>query len=227
MPRREFDSIVVDRNVEMVMRDGCILRADVWRPNTAGQYPAALQRTPYSKDDSSVSVVFAGLEPATAAAQGWIVVVQDVRGRYRSEGEFQPFLYEGLDGYDTVEWIAGQSWSDGDVFMYGQSYFGATQLHAAARRPPALRAIVPNLTSSLVRDNWTHDGGAFQIGFCVTWAAQSLSPNFVQREHDSEGTLALEHLAGTLEDQLTQNATALSKEVSTVAPWIVKWRDGA
>jgi putative CocE/NonD family hydrolase len=111
------------------MRDGATLMSNVYRPACGGGYPVLLTCLPYGKDLPSGASV---LDPATAAEAGYIVV-QDVRGRYRSEGMFVPFVAEYEDGYDTVEWAAKLPGSDGSVGMYGFSYFGKTQWHAAVR----------------------------------------------------------------------------------------------
>src|SRR5436305_8567046 len=100
--------VVIQRGVETKMRDGVILRADIYRPKVEGRFPVLLQRTPYNKSGEADF----GFE---AAAQGYVVVVQDVRGRYTSEGEWYPFKHESQDGYDTVEWAASLPYSNGKV----------------------------------------------------------------------------------------------------------------
>ena len=103
-------SIIVDTNVAVPMRDGTVLRADVYRPD-GPPVPALLERTPYSKDNL-VGTIFV-LNPMRAAKAGYAVVVQDVRGRFTSDGDFYPFVNEAEDGHDSVEWVATQSWCDG------------------------------------------------------------------------------------------------------------------
>ena len=128
------------------MRDGTILYADVYRPAADGHYPTLLQRTPYNKELSALALL--QLDALRAVSEGYAVVIQDVRGRFRSEGEFGPFHQEINDGFDTVEWCAAEAWSSGDVGMYGGSYVGAVQWLAAIARPPHLKCIVPMITSS-------------------------------------------------------------------------------
>ena len=111
------------------MRDGVVLYADIYRPQNPGKFPVLLERTPYNKDSS---VHFA----IRAAAHGYVVIVQDVRGRYKSAGEWYPFKHESEDGYDTIEWAAALPYSDGKVGMFGGSYVGATQMLAAIAHPP-------------------------------------------------------------------------------------------
>ena len=95
-----------------------------------------------------------------AAARGYVVVVQDVRGRYTSEGEWYTFKYESQDGYDTVEWAAALPYSNGKVGMFGGSYVGATQMLTAIAAPPHLAGILPVVTASNYHENWTYQGGA-------------------------------------------------------------------
>jgi uncharacterized protein len=177
---------VVERHVGVPMRDGTVLAADVWRPEGAGRHPTLLQRSPYGKSPGRISIVDAGLDPLRAVEHGYAVVLQDVRGRHASEGTFDPFRQEGADGVDTVAWVAAQPWSDGAVGMYGGSYFGATQLLAAAASPPALGAIAPAVTASEYYEGWTYQGGAFQLGFVLFWALSALAPAEILRRPSDE-----------------------------------------
>lgn len=150
------------------MRDGVVLRADVYRPDAAGPAPALVLRTPY---DRSVSLIPpSGIEPESAVDAGFALVCQDVRGLYGSHGDFYPFVHEGLDGYDSVEWVAAQPWCDGSVGMVGRSYAATCQWLAASERPPHLKAICPVVTGSDFYRGWVYQGGAFQLGFNLFWA---------------------------------------------------------
>lgn len=125
-------TITVERAVECRMRDGVVLRADVYRPAEAsGVLPVLLQRLPYDKTQAE-SITYA--HPSWYARHGYIVVVQDCRGRGTSQGDWYPFLHEAHDGYDTVEWAAQLPGSVGRVGMYGFSYAGLTQLLPGAPR---------------------------------------------------------------------------------------------
>ena len=118
--------IIVQQNVPAEMRDGATLVADVYRPGgeaSDGEYPVLLTRQPYGKE---LPIVTSYLNATRAAGRGYIVVIQDVRGRFGSEGEWNPSVHEFEDGYDTVEWAATLPGSNGDVGMYGASYFGMT-----------------------------------------------------------------------------------------------------
>ncbi|MDR3725160.1 MAG: CocE/NonD family hydrolase [Terracidiphilus sp.] len=157
-------NIAVERNVAMKTRDGVTLRADVFRPTAEGSYPVLLVRTPYDK----TGFTNFGL---TAAARGYIVVAQDTRGRYGSEGEWYTFKNEPNDGYDTVEWAAALPHSDGRVGMFSGSYVGATQMLAAIASPPHLAGICPIVTASNYHENWTYQGGAFEQWFNQSWTS--------------------------------------------------------
>ena len=136
------------KDVTVPMRDGVILRADVWLPKAEGRFPTLVYRTPYGKQ-------FAAKEWSTfdkAVAHGYAVVIEDVRGRYASDGEFVPYQNEGKDGYDTIEWAAKQAWSDGNMGTFGLSYPGAVQWLAAVEAPPHLKAMVPAMTFSTPRN---------------------------------------------------------------------------
>ncbi len=163
------ESIKIDCNVEIPMRDGVTLRADVYRPDDAKPHSVLLARLPYNKDLSPISLSL--LSPIRAARRGYVVVVQDTRGRFKSDGQFSLFVGEAEDGFDTVAWCAAQPWSDGKVGMYGASYFGATQWLTAMAAPPALQTIIPTITASDYYEGWTYQGGAFQQGFIQFWTA--------------------------------------------------------
>ena len=162
---------VFEKDVEIPMRDGTVLRADLTLPKADGPFPVLLERTPYNKDGGSEVGVGA---PDFFARRGYAVVIQDVRGRFASEGEFYPFRDDGAgvrrDGYDTIEWLAGQPWCDGRVGTIGGSYSGATQYRAALSRPPSLRAMFVRESSSDFQREWVYRDGAFELGFSLYWA---------------------------------------------------------
>ncbi|HEX2664374.1 MAG TPA: CocE/NonD family hydrolase [Candidatus Acidoferrum sp.] len=156
--------VTVERNAAAKMRDGVTLRADIYRPKADGKFPVLLVRTPYDKQ----GIMNFGLR---AAGRGYVVIAQDVRGRFTSEGEWYPFKNESLDGYDTVEWAAALPYSDGKVGMFGGSYVGATQYLAAIAKPPHLAGICPTVTASNYHDGWTYQGGAFEQWFDESWSS--------------------------------------------------------
>ena len=167
-------SVRVDLNVPVPMRDGTVLYADIVRPDASGRYPALVSRTPYGKRpvQPMAAPVF---DPVLAASNGYVVVVQDTRGRNASEGEFYPFRDEFSDGYDTIEWAAAEPWCNGRVGMFGGSYLGWTQWTAAASRPPSLRAIMPNVTWPDPHRDFLLTGGALCLANIAGWAMTSLA----------------------------------------------------
>ncbi|MGA9508454.1 MAG: CocE/NonD family hydrolase [Candidatus Sulfotelmatobacter sp.] len=167
--------IIIQHDVPMKTRDGVTLHADIYRPKSADKFPVILMRTPYDKSVNwAVSPVF------KMVPRGYVVIIQDVRGRYTSEGEWYPFKHEQADGYDAVEWAAALPYSDGKVGMIGASYVGATQMLAAIAQPPHLAAIAPNMTASNYHDGWTYQSGALEQWFDQNWTSQ-LAQNTLER----------------------------------------------
>ncbi len=154
--------VAIEENVEARMRDGVVLRADVYRPEAPGRFPALLKRTPYSKGAPGEIPFFRRL-----ASQGFVVAVQDTRGRYRSEGVSRPHE-EGEDGHDTVEWLSELPYVDGKVGMFGGSYAATTQLTAASLQPKGLIALFPS-ASYASRYDMVFQGGAFYLLDGLRW----------------------------------------------------------
>ncbi|HEX4487004.1 MAG TPA: CocE/NonD family hydrolase [Terriglobales bacterium] len=161
----EHFDVIFERNQAVTMRDGTILRADVYRPKAEGKFPVLITRTPYDKQDERETC-------ALAAERGYVAIAQDVRGRYQSDGEWYPFKYESADGYDTVEWAAALPYSNGKVGMFGSSYVGATQLLTAIAHPPHLAGIFPGETASNYHDGWAYQGGAFEQWMNESWTSR-------------------------------------------------------
>jgi len=176
--------IIIERDVPIRMRDNTVLRADIYRPEDDNCHPAVLCRLPYNKEDPLMHLE--GILPLRALDAGFAIVYQDTRGRFQSDGTFYPFIHEGQDGYDTVEWVASQPWCSGAVGMKGASYFGATQWLSAIQRPPHLKAICPVVTSSEYYQGWTYLGGAFQLGFNLIWTLTGLAPDTAKRLEQDE-----------------------------------------
>ncbi|MBM4188371.1 MAG: CocE/NonD family hydrolase [Gemmatimonadetes bacterium] len=169
-PKFQF---TVDSNLMIPMRDGTRLAADLYRPTGAGdRLPVVLIRTPYNK-----SGVFYVTEPARFfAGQGFLVAAQDLRGKFRSEGEFVVQLDDAEDGYDTIDWIAKQPWSNGRVGTYGCSYMGEVQLLAAKMRHPNHTAMIPQSSTGVMgyaggfHTNWgTYEGGTVGLSPLFGW----------------------------------------------------------
>jgi len=167
--------ILIQHNVAMKTRDGVTLYADIFRPKSSDKFPVILMRTPYDK-----SVNWASMPAFKIVPRGYVFIIQDVRGRYTSEGEWYPFKHEEADGYDAVEWAASLPYSNGKVGMMGGSYVGATQMLAAIGAPPHLAGIAPEITASNYHDNWTYQGGAFEQWFDQNWTTQ-LARNTLDR----------------------------------------------
>ncbi len=155
--------------VSMHTRDGVRLDADIYYPQSNEQFPVLLMRQPYGRAIAS-TVVYA--HPTWYAAQGYIVVIQDVRGRGTSAGNFELFTHEIADGEDTVNWVANLPGSNGMVGMYGFSYQGMTQLYAAIAKPPGLKTICPAMVGYDLYTDWAYEGGAFCLQTNLAWAIQ-------------------------------------------------------
>jgi uncharacterized protein len=175
------------QTLSMETRTGIRLDADVYYPDTAGEYPVLLMRQPYGRAIAS-TVVFA--HPTWYAAQGYIVVIQDVRGRGSSAGEFDLFAHEVEDGDDTVNWAANLPRSTGQVGMYGFSYQGMTQLYAASAQPPALKTICPSMVGYDLYRDWAYEGGAFCYQLNLSWALQ-LAAETARRKDDTDAYAVL------------------------------------
>jgi uncharacterized protein len=156
--------VLIQSNTAVKMRDGVTLRADVYLPDGEGQFPVLLERTPYNRGGEASMA-------SQLATHGYVVVIQDTRGRYGSEGEFYPFRNESQDGFDTVEWAAKLPDSNGQVGMFGGSYVGATQMLAAIAKPPHLEAIFPYVTAAEYYEGWTYQGGSLMQWFASSWSS--------------------------------------------------------
>jgi putative CocE/NonD family hydrolase len=181
----ETTDIVIERNVTVPMRDGVNLVADIFRPAGAGPWPVLVTRIPYNKDmpfgDDPVRRIFLelNLDSLRMVRAGYVIVAQDTRGRFASEGEFTPFDNEWNDGVDTIEWATRQAWSTGKVGMYGVSYQGLTQWQAAAGNPSALAAIAP--AQSFM--HWhPYRGGAFMLSVAAGWTTTQGLPGELERQ---------------------------------------------
>ncbi len=158
------EQIRILRYREVPMRDGVKLYADVYLPRAEGRYPTLVVRTPYGVQRDGVHETMMKF-----AQRGYAVVMNDTRGRYESEGKWEPFRTEAKDGYDTIEWAAKQPWSNGKVATQGGSYLGHVQWRAAGLQPPSLVAMFPAVASTNIYANWITFGGAFRLSFNYGW----------------------------------------------------------
>lgn len=163
-------NIQVELDVPARMRDGTVLRSNVYRPATGGPWPTLLTRTPYGKDDAFQKI---WIDPIEATRRGFMVVTQDCRGRMTSDGEWSPLKFERQDGHDSVEWASRLSGSNGRVGMYGSSYCGGTQWMAARDKSPSLRALAPAFTWSDPLDGLFARGGAIELGLGLSWSLET------------------------------------------------------
>ncbi|MDX3246360.1 CocE/NonD family hydrolase [Streptomyces sp. ME18-1-4] len=155
-----------------------------------------LSRLPYGKQ---MSMAVAFLDPLAAARRGFMVVIQDTRGRFASDGEWEPWTYEEKDGYDTVRWAAALPGSNGSVGMIGVSYFGNTQWMAALSKPPELKAIAPMITWSDPDDGlWTR-GGAIELGITAPWTLM-MGADALMRRHRTDPAALVSSIGGLVQD---------------------------
>jgi len=203
-------AVRVDAGVRVKMRDGVSLVCDVYRPAAEGRFPVLLTRTPYNRKDPATGIFL--------ASHGYVVVLQDTRGRYDSQGEFYPFRHEAEDGFDTVEWAAALPHADGRVGMFGGSYVGATQMLAASAAPPHLVGIFPYVTASEYYEGWTYEGGALMQWFAESWTS-GLAVDTVSRKTASRGRARAwsEHLP------VDEYQIAAPPAPADVAPYFRDW----
>jgi putative CocE/NonD family hydrolase len=203
--------VTVEHNVAAKMRDGVILRADIYRPKADGKFPVLLVRTPYDRINEAEFAM-------KGAARGYVMIAQDVRGRFGSDGDWYTFKNESQDGYDTIEWAAALPYSNGKVGMWGGSYVGATQFLAAIAKPPHLAGICPTVTASNYHDGWTYQGGAFEQWFNESWST-GLAMNTMRRRVEENGRA----LEGTKTLPLADYAVLEAPSAAGIAPYFKDW----
>lgn len=192
--------VQLKRNVCCKMRDGIELTSDHYYPAEPGPHPTLLVRQPYGKDIAT-TVVYA--HPVWFARHGYNVVIQDVRGRGESAGEFYPFRHEAQDGFDTIAWLATLPECDGQVGMYGFSYQGMTQWLAAAEKPPALKVIAPAMTATDLFHGWFYMNGALRQINTIGWGMQMLRED-ARRSGLRETSVKLERAWTDLRPEIIQ-----------------------
>src|SRR5260370_9256200 len=218
-------NILIEKNVIVPMRDGVKLAADVYRPAEAGRSPFTFQGLPYNKDLPAITMLLSDIIRIVPA--GYVMVIEDTRGQFAAEGEFNPFFQEPTDGADTIAWAARAPWSNGKVGLAGGSYFGATQWLAAREAPEALLAMVPTITSADYYESWTYQGGAFQLGFILMWTLGFALAE--QQRRLKTGQATMEDLDKTL--RAYGNISALYNQLplvdvpvrQAVAPYYFDW----
>ena len=209
-----------------MLRDGSITYVDVFRPDVSGKFPALLSRIANNK--SSQYGRFDDLDPIRAASSGFAVVIQDVRGRYSSNGDFYAFVNEIDDGYDSIEWVANQSWCNGRVGMYGRSYAGASQWMAAKSKPKSLGCIAPGFTVSNYQDGWIWRRGAFELESNLSWTLGELTTGnwenlsrrlFIGQEYLDRLVIFNKEMRNNYKNILLEDIP----EIRTLAPYYFDW----
>jgi putative CocE/NonD family hydrolase len=170
------NKVKVERGLAMRARDGVTLYADVYRPDAPGKFPVLVMRTPYDK-----SLDLGLTEKDYFPQRGYVLVVQDTRGRFSSEGDFYPFVHEASDGYDAIEWAAALPWSNGEVGTVGQSYLGLVQYQAAPTRPPHLKVMCPVSGPVTYFENCIFQHGVFELAWDLTYFL-FMSRNVLERK---------------------------------------------
>jgi putative CocE/NonD family hydrolase len=238
------DDMISESCVMIPMRDGVRLSADIYRPSVSTQFPVILIRTPY--DASKALLHYGG--PNSFVCKGYAVIVQDCRGRFRSEGTWTPFFCEIDDGFDTVEWAAAQPWANGKVGMIGRSGVGQTQWATAIAKPPSLVTIIPATTSTNLHDSWVYrKGGVFDLNFSVGWSilvsenrAQRLELDIPELREVWEATerfFAAQYTKPAVSEDLFHKVSELQgaflksrplrqiEALRNAAPWFTDWLD--
>ena len=219
------ESVIREESLTVPATDGTRLVADVYRPRGSGRRPVLVMRTPYGRRRAETIVL---AHPSWFARHGFVVVVQDVRGRGDSGGKFDPFVHEGDDSRETIAWCAEQSWSNGRVGMYGFSYPGLVQLLAAAERPEALKAVAPALSPQGLGEGFLFNGGAFALAMGLGWALD-LGIEEARRRGRSDLVAALVHAAQDRRSHYT--IRPLRKHPlacgTDVIPFYSEWLDNA
>jgi uncharacterized protein len=176
----------IERDVMVTMRDGIALATDVYRGEHGTPGPALIQRTPYDKHLNALYLHAATIDLIDAVEAGYVVVVQDCRGRFGSMGEWQPFVHESDDGYDTVEWAAAQPWCDGHVGVYGNSYAANAALQVAVAAPPHLDTVFSYMGGALMPEGWVRTNGALELSFMFFWLTRGAWQTLYRSDYDED-----------------------------------------
>ena len=201
-------TVLEELDVKVAMRDGVRLSTNIYRPDTDGRFPVLLARSPYGNGGAG------NREAHFFASRGYVVVVQDTRGRYESEGVFDAFQAEAEDGYDTQEWIGGQAWCDGKIGTYGGSYVGFTQWMPAALQGPYLVTMVPAVTFSDLHDV-VYQNGAFRLDLFTPWSFEMTHPYTIEYSY-----LAAKMDSVMLSLPLMEQDRAMGWRISFLRDWL-------
>ena len=223
-PGRGQCEVGKETDAPATMRDGTVLRADVYRPRTTDPVPVILMRTQYGKSGAQAGSRYQ--TPDWFASHCYLVVIQDVRGQGASAGTFSEYTNDMSDGYDSVEWAAALPGSNGKVGMYGSSYVGATQWLAATTAPPHLVTIVPANTASDYYDGWTYEGGEFRLAFVQPWAI-GLATTAAENRGDQAAATQLKAAGADptrwMGFRPFKDLPPMQPQNPAVAPWYFDW----
>jgi putative CocE/NonD family hydrolase len=232
-------SAVIYHNVMIPMRDGIRLATDIYIPSNdggvtpaPGRFPALLMRTPYGKKGR------ADAPPPAAVSHGYVVVRQDVRGTFSSEGVFEPMLNEGTDGFDTMAWLRKQPWADGRVGTFGGSYLGGDQMLLAAEQPQGLVAAFASVAATdLFNNEWVYMYGVFALDTATKWTSgrvrgfNSRLPKFEQKpledDYASLGIATAQSMTPEIVIKLMKSLPLRDAPIVRRAPWWSRWLDNA
>lgn len=216
-----MSKIVIEKNVMVAMRDGIRLATDVYRLESITPAPVLVARTPYNKEHT-VAGSSSTFDILQAVQAGYAVVVQDVRGRYDSEGVFNPHFQETSDGVETFAWAAAQPWSSGVVGTFGGSYLGGTQWLPAREGPPALRAMAPAITFSDGYEGLVYQGGA-KVLHDLRWVVANIVPAEIERRI-ARGELSREEIKPLdVNATLAELPTASHPMIREFAGFYLEW----
>jgi putative CocE/NonD family hydrolase len=212
-----FD-VKATRGHKATMRDGVRLSVDVFQPQAEGRFPAILIITPYSNNQGYRT------RGTWFARRGYVVAVADSRGRYDSEGQWDPFgPQHKTDGYDLVEWLARQPWCDGKVGMMGLSYMGWTQWWTATQSPPSLRAIVPEVAPPDAMFNCPYQNGVLVTWMLTKWATKMAGRTTQVFDSDPPGGV----FKTRVDERMQLPYLTLPERLGALdAPWVEKWIRG-
>lgn len=216
---QQLERILIDHHRPIALRDGVTVYADVYRPARDDRFPTLVVRTPYGVQRENVGVHDRLI---MLARMGYAVVNVDVRGRYESEGVWDPFRYEGRDGFDVVEWAAKQEWSTGKVATQGGSYLGHVQWATLSEQPPSLVAAFPAVASTNLYANWITQGGAFRLAFNFGWGVVRMPYRIMQPQLYFTGKDAAPELHY---DQLLRHLPLATMDERAFQHPVKHWRD--
>jgi len=212
--------IIIDKNIMVPMGDGVRLATDIYRLDNTPPSPVLVVRTPYNKDNlvshQDIFNIFRAVE------SGYAVMAQDVRGRFASEGEFNPHFQETSDGVDAFSWAAAQPWSNGSMGTFGGSYLGAAQWLPAGKGPPALRAMAPSVTFSDAYEGCSYQGGA-KVLHDLRWVVSDIVPAERNRRISRDEKVFEDEILPDVDAALTELPLAAHPLIKKYAAFYLDW----